>query len=70
MAPSQLPGTELAAAWPAIPRPHQDRVVSEAGEMLAALLHVHSNLPECLSELPAPPEPTLDSLALTWFGTA
>ena len=34
---SQLPGTELAAAWPAIPRPHQDRVVSEAGEMLAAL---------------------------------
>src|SRR5258708_7359077 len=34
---SQLPGTELAAAWPAIPRPHQDRVVSEAGEILAAL---------------------------------
>ena len=34
---SQLPGTELAAAWPAIPRPHQDRVASEAGEMLAAL---------------------------------
>lgn len=202
---SQLPGTELAAAWPAIPRPHQDRVASEAGEMLAALhsldpgplrailgpadwagfldgqrataaerqravelpdlwlsqiegflesvplmpgrervllhtevirehlvvnpaqwtlsglldfetsmtgdrgyefaaaglfvsrgdprllgrilaaygrtfdprellaytlLHVHSNLPECLSELPAPPEPILDCLALTWFGTA
>jgi hygromycin-B 7''-O-kinase len=201
---SQLPGIELAAAWPAIPRPHQDRVVSEAGEMLAALhgldpgplhailgpadwagflagqrataaerqravelpdlwlsqiegflesvplipgrervllhtevirehlvvtpgpwtlsglldfesamtgdrayefaaaglfisrgdprllgrilaaygrsfhprellaytlLHVHSNLPECLSELPDSPEPTLDSLALTWFGT-
>jgi hygromycin-B 7''-O-kinase len=40
-------------------------------ELLAyTLLHVHSNLPECLSELPAPPEPTLDSLALTWFGTA
>ena len=34
---SQLPGTELAAAWPAIPRPHQDRVASQAGEMLAAL---------------------------------
>jgi hygromycin-B 7''-O-kinase len=34
---SQLPGTELVAAWPAIPRPHHDRVVSEAGEMLAAL---------------------------------
>jgi hygromycin-B 7''-O-kinase len=34
---SQLPGTELAAAWPAIPRPHQDRVVSEAGDLLAAL---------------------------------
>jgi hypothetical protein len=29
----------------------------------------HSNLPECLSELLDPPEPTLDSLALTWFGT-
>jgi len=40
-------------------------------ELLAyTLLHVHSNLPECLSELLAPPEPTLDSLALTWFGTA
>jgi hygromycin-B 7''-O-kinase len=34
------------------------------------LLHVHSNLPECLAELVAPPEPTLESLALTWFGTA
>jgi Ser/Thr protein kinase RdoA (MazF antagonist) len=40
-------------------------------ELLAyTLLHVHSNLPECLRELPAPPEPTLASLALTWFGTA
>jgi hygromycin-B 7''-O-kinase len=40
-------------------------------ELLAyALLHLHSNLPECLREFPAPPEPTLDSLALTWFGTA
>ena len=40
-------------------------------ELLAyTLLHVHSNLPECLGELLAPPEPTLDSLALTWFGTA
>ena len=29
----------------------------------------HSNLPECLAALAAPPEPTLDSLALTWFGT-
>lgn len=38
-------------------------------ELLAyTLLHVHSNLPECLAELPAPPEPALDSLALTWFG--
>jgi hygromycin-B 7''-O-kinase len=40
-------------------------------ELLAyTLLHVHSNLSECLQELPAPPEPTLDSLAQTWFGTA
>jgi hygromycin-B 7''-O-kinase len=202
---SQLPGTELAAAWPSIPRPHQDRVASETGELLAALhgldpeplhpvlgpadwagflvgqrakaterqrqvnlpevwlsqiegflesvpltpgrervllhtelirehlvvnpgtwtlsglldfetamtgdrayefaaaglfiphgdprllgrllaaygrgfdprdllayllLHRHSNLPECLAQFPAPAEPTLDSLALTWFGTA
>jgi len=40
-------------------------------ELLACmLLHVHSNLPECLAQLAAPPEPTLDSLALTWFGTS
>ena len=40
-------------------------------ELLAyTLLHRHSNLPECLAQLPAPPEPTLDSLALTWFGTS
>lgn len=39
-------------------------------ELLAyTLLHVHSNLPECLRELPAPPEPTFDSLAQTWFST-
>ena len=48
---SQLPGTELAAAWPAIPRPHQDRVVSEAGEMLAAL---HGLAPEPLHGIPGP----------------
>jgi hygromycin-B 7''-O-kinase len=34
---SQLPGTGLDAAWPTIPRPNQDRVASQAGEMLAAL---------------------------------
>jgi hygromycin-B 7''-O-kinase len=40
-------------------------------ELLAhTLLHVHSNLPGVLTELAAPPEPTLESLALTWFGTA
>jgi len=40
-------------------------------ELLAyTLLHRHSNLPECLRQLRAPPEPTLESLALTWFGTA
>jgi hygromycin-B 7''-O-kinase len=48
---SQLPGTELAAAWPAIPRPHQDRVVSEAGEMLAAL---HGLDPEPLRAILGP----------------
>jgi hygromycin-B 7''-O-kinase len=48
---SQLPGTELAAAWPAIPRPHQDRVVSEAGQMLAAL---HGLDPEPLDPILGP----------------
>ncbi|MEJ8649852.1 aminoglycoside 3'-phosphotransferase/choline kinase family protein [Streptomyces sp. MS1.AVA.3] len=39
------------------------------GELLAlTLLHVYSNLPWYLRELPAPPEPTLPSLAETWFG--
>ncbi len=39
-------------------------------ELLAyTLLHRHSNLPESLREFGAPPEPTLDSLAQTWFGT-
>jgi hygromycin-B 7''-O-kinase len=50
---SQLPGTELAAAWPAIPRPHQDRVASEAGEMLAAL---HGLDPEPLHPILGPPD--------------
>jgi hygromycin-B 7''-O-kinase len=50
---SQLPGTELAAAWPAIPRPHQDRVLSEAGEMLAAL---HGLDPEPLHPVLGPPD--------------
>jgi hygromycin-B 7''-O-kinase len=40
-------------------------------ELLAhTLLHPHTNLPESLSDLPRPPEPTLESLASTWFGTA
>ena len=48
---SQLPGTELAAAWPAIPRGRRDRVASEAGEMLAAL---HGPDPEPLHPVPGP----------------
>jgi hygromycin-B 7''-O-kinase len=48
---SQLPGTELAAAWPAIPRPDQDRLVGQAGEMLAAL---HGLDPEPLHPIPGP----------------
>jgi hygromycin-B 7''-O-kinase len=34
-----------------------------------ALLHVYSDLPWYLSELPAPPRPLLDDLAEAWFGT-
>ncbi|MGW6268621.1 phosphotransferase family protein [Streptomyces sp. NPDC055060] len=42
--------------------------VFEPQELLAhALLHVYSNLPWYLRELPAPPEPTLDALAEAWF---
>ncbi|MFF8899770.1 phosphotransferase [Streptomyces lydicus] len=38
-------------------------------ELLAlTLLHRCSNLPWYLRELPAPPQPTLESLAETWFG--
>ncbi|NGO11688.1 phosphotransferase [Streptomyces sp. HC44] len=37
--------------------------------MAYALLHIYSNLPWYLRELPAPPKPTLDALAETWFGT-
>ncbi|MGW6914379.1 phosphotransferase family protein [Kitasatospora sp. NPDC054939] len=41
----------------------------EPRELLAhTLLHVYSNLPWYLRELPAPPERTLDALAETWFG--
>ncbi|MFE0188731.1 aminoglycoside phosphotransferase family protein [Streptomyces sp. NPDC058989] len=39
-------------------------------ELLAyTLLHVYSNLPWYLRELPAPPEATLEALAERWFGT-
>ena len=40
-------------------------------ELLAyLLLDVYSNLRWYFRLLPPPPEPTLDSLAQTWFGTA
>ncbi|MEU5019725.1 aminoglycoside 3'-phosphotransferase/choline kinase family protein [Streptomyces angustmyceticus] len=52
------------------------RVLRAYGETFApatllahTLLHRYSNLPWYLRELPAPPRPTLDSLAETWFGT-
>ncbi|MGW7274647.1 aminoglycoside phosphotransferase family protein [Streptomyces sp. NPDC054864] len=42
----------------------------EPRELLAhTLLHVYSNLPWYLRELPAPPEPTLEALAQAWFDT-
>jgi hygromycin-B 7''-O-kinase len=72
-------GYEFAAAGLSVPRADSrllGRLLAGYGrgfdprELLAyTLLHRHSNLPECLREFPAPPEPTLDSLALTWFGT-
>ncbi|MER5934866.1 aminoglycoside 3'-phosphotransferase/choline kinase family protein [Streptomyces sp. NPDC002054] len=43
----------------------------EPRELLAhTLLHVYSNLPWYLRELPTPAEPTLDALAESWFGTS
>ncbi|MCX5202817.1 aminoglycoside phosphotransferase family protein [Streptomyces sp. NBC_00237] len=33
------------------------------------LLHVYANLPWYFRELPAPPEPTWESVSETWFGT-
>ena len=70
---------EFAAAGPFISRGDPrllGRILAAYGrsfdprELLAyTLLHRHSNLPECLAELLAPPEPTLESLALPWFGT-
>lgn len=51
------------------------RVFQAYGETFAprdllayTLLHVYSNLPWYLRELPAPPEPTLEALAESWFG--
>lgn len=39
-------------------------------ELLAyTLLHRYSNLNGYLTQLPAPPVPTLDAAAATWFGT-
>jgi hygromycin-B 7''-O-kinase len=37
--------------------------------MAYTLLHVYSDLPWYLRVLPAPPKPTLDALAETWFST-
>ncbi|MFJ6786743.1 aminoglycoside phosphotransferase family protein [Streptomyces angustmyceticus] len=52
------------------------RVLRAYGETFApatllahTLLHRYSNLPRYLRDLPAPPRPTLTSLAETWFGT-
>ncbi|MPY60781.1 phosphotransferase family protein [Streptomyces spongiae] len=44
--------------------PHDPRVL-----LAHALLHVYSDLPWNLRELPAPPRPRLDDLAEAWFGT-
>ena len=70
---------EFAAAGLSLPRGDPrllGRILAAYGrsfdprELLAyTLLHLHANLPECLTEFPAPPEPTLNSLAQTWFGT-
>ena len=48
-----------------------DRLDADLRRRLFAwlLLHYYSNLPECLDRLPAPAEPTLESLADTWFAT-
>ncbi|OIK00135.1 phosphotransferase family protein [Streptomyces colonosanans] len=46
------------------------RAPHDPDQLLAyTLLHVYSNLPWYLRELPAPAEPRLDALAEMWFGT-
>ncbi|AJE41870.1 phosphotransferase family protein [Streptomyces nodosus] len=46
------------------------RAPYDPDQLLAyTLLHVYSDFPLCLHELPTPPEPRLDTLAETWFGT-
>ncbi|MEU6098221.1 aminoglycoside phosphotransferase family protein [Streptomyces sp. NPDC047079] len=46
------------------------RAPHDPDQLLAyALLHVYSDLPFYLRELPVPPEPRLDALAELWFGT-
>ncbi|WP_026923890.1 phosphotransferase family protein [Glycomyces arizonensis] len=53
-----------------------DRIMAAYGraftpdEVLAQLLlHIEGNLPRYFKILPEPPEPTLESMAATWFGT-
>ncbi|SFA92745.1 hygromycin-B 7''-O-kinase [Amycolatopsis marina] len=58
---------ELLLAYGYLPEQLGDEL---ARRLLAyTLLHRYSNLRWYLRELPAPTEPTLDSLAVRWFGT-
>jgi hypothetical protein len=53
-----LPPVRTGEEWQAVV--WDEQVIRPAAEDLAGRL----------AQRPAPPEPTLDSLALTWFGTA
>jgi hygromycin-B 7''-O-kinase len=53
-----LPAVRTDEEWQAVV--WDEQVIRPAAEDLAGRL----------AQRPAPPEPTLDSLALTWFGTA
>ncbi|TQE15338.1 aminoglycoside phosphotransferase family protein [Streptomyces ipomoeae] len=50
---SRLSGEDLNEAWPRIPRPHQERIVAEAAECLAAL---HDLDPKPMAPFVGPPD--------------
>jgi hygromycin-B 7''-O-kinase len=66
---TRLAGEPLTEAWPRMGERDRDRIAARLRRRLLAytLLHRYSDLPWYLQELPAPPEPTLEALADSWW---